>query len=141
MQVQEQTERLIRLHESARSLKLSLRSLNTFFTAIMEGRMQPEPGNELFSHFLLAFVPRPSPLPASAAQRVRVVYLACLWESALPRAIPLTLAARYLGASHEDLYRHVEAQYISQVHALAETVAGKPRSCGMKSGRITMRGC
>ena len=62
-QVQERTERLIRLHESARDLRLSLRSLNTFLTAIMEGRLVPEPGHELFSHFLLAFVPLVAPLP------------------------------------------------------------------------------
>ena len=120
VQVQEQTERLRQLYESARALKLSIRSLNTFLTEIMEGRLQPEPGHELFSHFLLAFVPRTVTLPAAAAQ-VFATYISLVYGNPrLPRAIPLSLSARYLGASHEDLYQHVEAQYISQVHAYAE---------------------
>jgi hypothetical protein len=120
VQVQAQTERLHQLSERARSLKLSLRSLNTFLTEIMEGRMQPEPGNELFSHFLLAFVPRVVSLPEAALQ-VFALYISLVFGNPrLPRAIPLSLSARYLGASHEELYQHVEAQYISQVQAHAE---------------------
>ena len=120
VQVQAQTERLRQLAESARSLKLSIRSLNTFLTEIMEGRMQPEPGHELFSHFLLAFVPRVVSLPEAALQ-VFATYISLVFGNPrLPRAIPLSLSARYLGASHEELYQHVEAQYISQVQAHAD---------------------
>jgi hypothetical protein len=114
------TDTLLRLHESARDLKLSIRSLNTFLTAIMEGRIQPEPGQELFSQFLLAFVPLAAPLPTAVAPAFSLYVSLVYGNPALPRAIPVSLAAKYQLVSHEELYREVEAQYIQQVYAYAE---------------------
>ena len=121
-QVQERTERLIRLHESARDLRLSLRSLNTFLTAIMEGRLVPEPGHELFSHFLLAFVPLVAPLPLARTSAFTLYVSLVYGRPALPRAIPMTLAAKCKLASHEELYRETEAQYTRQVRSSLERV-------------------
>jgi hypothetical protein len=114
------TDTLLRLYDSARGLKLSIRSLNTFLTAIMEGRIQPEPGQELFSQFLLAFVPLAAPLPAAVAPAFALYISLNYGNPALPRAIPVSLAAKYQPVSHEELYREVEAQYTRQVVAYAE---------------------
>jgi hypothetical protein len=120
VQVREHTERLIRLHESARGLKLSLRSLNIFLTAIMEGQIQPVQGQELFSHFLSAFVRLSAPVSGLSAQALEL-YISLVYGSPhLPRSIPLTLAARYQAIPHEELYRSVEAQYIRHVRAVAD---------------------
>jgi hypothetical protein len=120
VQVREHTERLIRLHESARDLRHSLRSLNTFLTAIMEGQIHPVPGQELFSHFLSAFVRLSVPVSGLASQALGL-YISLVYGSPhLPRSIPLTLAARYQAIPHEELYRHVEAQYIRHVQEVAE---------------------
>jgi hypothetical protein len=119
-EVRRHTDTLLRLHESARALKLSIRSLNTFLTAIMEGRIQPEPGQELFSQFLLAFVPLAVPLPKAVAPAFALYVSLVYGNPSLPRAIPVTLAAKYQGITHEELYRQVEAQYTRQVLAYAE---------------------
>jgi hypothetical protein len=116
------TDTLLRLHDSARGLKLSIRSLNTFLTAIMEGRIQPEAGQELFSHFLMAFVPLAAPLPAAVAPAFALYISLAYGNPALPRAIPVSLAAKYQQATHEELYREVEAQYTRRVVAYAERV-------------------
>ena len=121
-QVQEHTERLIRLHERASNLRLSLRSLNTFLTAIMEGRLLPEPGQELFSHFLLAFVPLVAPLPLAETPAFTLYVSLVYGRPSLPRAIPMTLAAKCKLASHEELYRETEAQYTRQIRTYAERV-------------------
>jgi hypothetical protein len=117
---QQQTLRLIRLHESARDLRLAQRSLNAFLTAIMEGAVLPVPGQELFSHFLLAFVRLSAPVPDAASQAFALYVSLRYGSPELARSIPITLAARYQAVPHEELYRHVEAQYIRQVQTVAE---------------------
>jgi hypothetical protein len=95
VQVQEHTERLIRLYENASGQRHSIRSLNTFLTAIMEGQIQPEPGQELFSHFLSAFVRLANPVSGLTDHALDLYISLVYGNPALPRSIPLTLAARY----------------------------------------------
>jgi len=122
LQAQEQTERLIRLYESARGLRLSIRSLNTFLIDIMEGRMQPEPGNELFTHVLLAFVRMAAPLPASDSQ-VFALYVSLLYGNPhLPRSLPVSQAVNYQQATEEEVYQFIVERYKKRVLDYCERV-------------------
>lgn len=49
-----QSEKLMSMHQGYTQLRLRLRSLNDFFTSLMEGRIAP--GNEEFSLFIASFV-------------------------------------------------------------------------------------
>ena len=120
VQTQAQTERLRRLHDSARHLRLSIRSLNTFLTAIMEGRIRPEPGQELFSHFLLAFVRLCTYVPSRAADVFGLYISLHYGNPRLPRTLPVAFAAKYQLTNVEEVYHHVETEYQRRVLAISE---------------------
>src|SRR5918992_914572 len=88
----DQSEKLMSMHRGYTQLRLRLRSLNDFFTSLMEGRIKP--GHEEFSLFIASFV------CASSFSRVPFKYVKLLTlyvclkygDPGAKRAIPFLLA-------------------------------------------------
>ena len=140
-QVQEQTERLIHLHEIARGLRLSIRSLNSFLTAIMEGKITPEPGNELFSHFLLAFVPKFVSLSEQAAHLVSLYISLRYGNPRLPRASRCRWQLSIWGSHTRSSTRKSKRSIHDGYRPTLIECTGKPRKRVRPSARISMRAC
>ena len=60
---QQHTRNLMALHDYYRATKWTIRGFNKFFTAVMEGVVKPDPGNEEFAQFLIDRVRSSSYLP------------------------------------------------------------------------------
>ena len=89
---QQHTRNLMALHDYYRATKWTIRGFNKFFTAVMEGVVKPDPGNEEFAQFLIDRVRSSSYLPEQE-EKVLELYISLAYgDRSLPRDIPLTIA-------------------------------------------------
>jgi hypothetical protein len=139
-QVQYHSANLISLLARIRNLRASIRSINLYFTSIMEGQIVPEPGHELFSHFLLTFVPKAVALAPSNEQAF-TLYISLHYGSPhLPRSIPVALAAKYQLIQREEIFKKLEAiQTQKLLSSYEQSFRDTEKKEGLSSKRIKMQ--
>ena len=87
-----QTAVLLDLFDTAKGLRLTIRDFNRFFTAIMEAKIDPAPGNEVFCDFLIERTRQSSGVPDSYRPALELYKQLVFGDPTRERVLPFEFA-------------------------------------------------